>query len=123
MEKNRVWRRERRTSEQRIAKSISIEGAERKPGGCARKAVGLTSGGLRRVRDDGLRGAARLFECGAGVSRGRSRAVQSDHSSGALAGNGRNGRARRAGNGSVKARTVPLLEGGKWERRVGGVFS
>jgi hypothetical protein len=37
------------------AKSVSIKSAERKPGGCARKAVGLTSGGLRRVPDEGLR--------------------------------------------------------------------
>ena len=60
-------------SEQVIAKSVSIKGAERKPGGCAPKAVGLTSGGLRRVSDEGLRGAARFSERGAGVSIGRSR--------------------------------------------------
>lgn len=47
-------RRERWTSEQMIAKSVSIKGAERRPGGCARKAVGLTSGDLRRVSDEGL---------------------------------------------------------------------
>jgi len=49
-------RRERWTSGHKIAKSVSIEGAERKPGGCAWKVVGLTSGGLRRVSDEGLRG-------------------------------------------------------------------
>jgi len=38
-----------------IAKSISIKGAERKSGGCAVKAVGLTSGGLHRVPESGLR--------------------------------------------------------------------
>ncbi len=43
-------RRERGTSEQMIAKSVSIKSAERKSGGCALKAVELTSGGLRRVR-------------------------------------------------------------------------
>ena len=37
-----------------IAKSVSIKGAGRKPGSCARKAVGLTSGGLCRVSDEGL---------------------------------------------------------------------
>ncbi len=82
-------RRERWTSEQLIVKSVSIKGAERKPGGCARKAVGLTSGGLRRVSDEGLGEPRGSSNRGAGVSRGRSRAVQSDHSSGALAGNGR----------------------------------
>jgi hypothetical protein len=38
-----------------IAKSISIKGAERKSGGCALKAVELTSGGLSRVPVKGLR--------------------------------------------------------------------
>jgi len=47
-------RRERWTSEQLIAKSVSVKSAERKSGGCARKAVGLTSGDLRRVPDEGL---------------------------------------------------------------------
>jgi len=46
MNKNRMIRRERRTSGQVTAKSKSIKGAERKSGGCARKAVGLTSGEL-----------------------------------------------------------------------------
>lgn len=41
------------------AKSTSIKGAERKFGGCAQKAVGLTSGDLRRVLKTGLRRAAR----------------------------------------------------------------
>jgi hypothetical protein len=38
-----------------IAKSISIKGAGCKFGGCALKAVGLTSGGLRHVPEPGLR--------------------------------------------------------------------
>ena len=38
------------------AKSNSIKGAERKSGGCALKAAGLTPGGLRRVPESGLRG-------------------------------------------------------------------
>ncbi len=94
MEKNRIERRERWTSELVAAKSISIKSAERRSGGCAWKAVRLTSGGLRRVRDDGLRGAVRFFERGAGVSRGHSRSasatVQSEGPKGAPQGvNGR----------------------------------
>ena len=50
MKKNRIERRERWTSEPVTAKSISIKGAERRSGGCASKAVELTSGDLRRVR-------------------------------------------------------------------------
>jgi hypothetical protein len=49
-------RRERQTSGQLTAKSISINDAERKSDGCARKAVELTSGDLLRVLDSGLRG-------------------------------------------------------------------
>jgi len=47
-------RRERWTSGQEVAKSVSIKSAERKSGGYAWKAVGPTSGGLRRVSDEGL---------------------------------------------------------------------
>jgi len=47
-------RRERRTSGQMIAKSLSIKGAGRKSGGRASKAVELTSGDLRRVPESGL---------------------------------------------------------------------
>ena len=39
------------------AKPISIKDADRKFGGCARKAVELTSGDLRRVPESGLRGS------------------------------------------------------------------
>lgn len=38
-----------------IAKSTSIKVAKRKFGGCARKAVELTSGGLRHVPEAGLK--------------------------------------------------------------------
>jgi hypothetical protein len=48
-------RRERRTSGQLTAKSISIKDAKRKSGGCAQKAVELTSGGLRYVLESGLK--------------------------------------------------------------------
>ena len=43
------------TSGQMIAKSISIKGAGCKFGGCALKAVELTSGGLPHVPESGLR--------------------------------------------------------------------
>jgi len=43
-------RREGRTSEPMIAKSISIKGPERRFGGCAPKAVELTSGDLSLCR-------------------------------------------------------------------------
>src|SRR5271167_4505099 len=42
-------RRQRRTSGQRIAKSISINGAKRRSGGCAPKAIELTPGDLPGV--------------------------------------------------------------------------
>src|SRR5215469_5964207 len=42
-------RRQRWTSGQRIAKSISIKGAKRRSGGCAPKAIELTPGDLSRV--------------------------------------------------------------------------
>ena len=48
-------RRQRRTSGQRIAKSISIKDAKRRSGNCARKATELTPGGLRRVPSSELR--------------------------------------------------------------------
>ena len=54
MNKNRIGRRERRASEQRIAKPMPIKGAERKSGGCARTAVELIAGDLRRVPIAGL---------------------------------------------------------------------
>ena len=48
-------RRQRRTSGQRIAKSISIKDAKRRSGNCAPKATELTPGGLRRVPSSELR--------------------------------------------------------------------
>jgi len=44
-----------RTSGQLTAKSLSIKGTGCKSGGCASKAVELTSGGLPSVSDSGLR--------------------------------------------------------------------
>jgi hypothetical protein len=55
MDKNRIGGLRRRTSEQRIAKSISIKGAGGKSGGCALKAVELTLGGLSHFPESGLR--------------------------------------------------------------------
>ena len=48
-------RRQRRTSGQRIAKSISIKDAKRRSGNGVRKATELTPGGLRRVPSSELR--------------------------------------------------------------------
>ncbi len=56
MDKNRIEGGHGRTSERKIAKSISVKGHGRKSGGCAPKAVGLTPGGLRRCPVAGLRG-------------------------------------------------------------------
>lgn len=61
MNKSADKRRERRTSGQLTAKSISIKGAERKSDGCARKAVELTSGDLSLVLETGLRGEQSLL--------------------------------------------------------------
>ena len=55
MYKNRIRGIRCRTSGLMIAKSISIKGTGCKFGGCARKAVELTSGDLPLVRDSGLR--------------------------------------------------------------------
>jgi len=55
MDKNRIKGIRRRTSEQMITKSISIKGAGCKFGGCARKAVELTSGDLPFVVESRLR--------------------------------------------------------------------
>ncbi len=56
MDKNRIEGERRGTSWPTTAKSISIKSAWRRFGGCVRKAVVLTSGGLDRVqRRIGLR--------------------------------------------------------------------
>ena len=55
MDKNRVGGIRCRTSGQMTAKSISIKGTGCKSGGCALKAVELTSGDLPLVPDSGLR--------------------------------------------------------------------
>jgi hypothetical protein len=57
MDKNRIRGLPSRTSEQLIAKSIVVKGWGGKFGGRAGKAVDLTSGDLRRVRDTGLSGS------------------------------------------------------------------
>ena len=54
MNKNRISGSHARTSRPRTAKSISIKGRGCRSGGCAVKAVELTSGGLPRVRVLGL---------------------------------------------------------------------
>jgi len=55
MYKNRIRGIRRRASGHMIAKPISIKGAGCKFGGCARKAVELTSGDLPFVPESGLR--------------------------------------------------------------------
>ncbi len=55
MNKNQIRGIRCRTSGLRVAKSISIKGTGCKSGGCALKAVELTSGGLLHVPESGLR--------------------------------------------------------------------
>ena len=55
MNKNRIGGLRWRASEPRIAKPISIKRTGGKSGGCASKAVELTSGDLRHVTKVGLR--------------------------------------------------------------------
>ena len=55
MDKNRIRGIRRRTSRPMATKSRSIKGAGCKSGGCALKAVELTSGDLPSVRNSGLR--------------------------------------------------------------------
>ena len=72
MDKNRIRGRPGRTSEPKVAKSIAIKDRGGKSGGCAVKAVGLTSGGLRRVRQSRTERVRKARERGAEVSRGHS---------------------------------------------------
>ena len=66
-------RRERWASGQRTAKPISIKGAERKFGGCAQKAVELTSGDPLQVAAKRLGMERFTLNSAAEVSSGRSR--------------------------------------------------
>jgi len=72
MYKNRIGGAHGWTSEPPIAKSISIKSHVRISGGCARKAVELTPGGLRPVSQETER-TERGAEREAGVSRGHIR--------------------------------------------------
>jgi len=65
-------RRQRRTSGQLIAKSISIKGAKRRSGGCAQKVAELTPGDLLRVAS-ATEVVERRPDRGAEVSRGHIR--------------------------------------------------
>ena len=56
-----------------IAKPISIKGAERKFGGCAQKAVELTSGGPLQVAETRLGMERSILNSAAEVSSGRIR--------------------------------------------------
>ena len=84
-------RRQRRTSGQGSAKSISIKDAKRKSGGCAWKAIELTSGGLRRVSETRLRGPQGPLTAAQKSAAGVVRDVTSVRSIGTLTRKGRNG--------------------------------
>src|SRR5712691_10687023 len=68
-------RRQCRTSGQLTAKSISIKGAKRRFGDCARKAAELTPGDLLRVAS-ATEAAERQPDRRAEVSRGQSRSCR-----------------------------------------------
>ena len=85
------------------AKSISIKGAQRRSGGCVRKAVVLTSGDLGRVSGTGLRESrdtlTAIQKSAEGkVARG-SRSARSGHSPE----RGETARGRKTGNELAKA--------------------
>jgi hypothetical protein len=65
-------RRQRRTSGQLTAKSISIKGGKRRSGGCARKAAEITPGDLLRVAS-ATEAVKRQLDRGAEVSGGHIR--------------------------------------------------
>ena len=86
MNKNRMRGCSGRTSRLETTKSISIKGHGSKFGGCAMKAVSLTSGGLRRVPESGLgvsrdiptaaqKSAAGIVPGGARVPAGKAQTV------------------------------------------------
>ena len=102
MNKNRIGGDRDRTSERKVAKSISVKGHGRKSGGCAQKAVGLTPGDLCRCPGNGTEGTERNPERGAGVSRGHIRWRTRAGESGSLT--------------PLKARTAPRT--GRTERPV-----
>jgi len=72
MNKNRIRGLRQRASGHKTAKPLSIKAAGGKSGGCARKAVELTSGGLRRVTEIVTEGEAihpdRVVEVSSGCS-------------------------------------------------------
>ena len=72
MDKNRIRGLPGRTSEREIAKSAAIKGRGGKSGGYAVKAIGLTSGGLRRVQQSRTERVRKARDRGAEVSRGHS---------------------------------------------------
>ena len=71
--RNRIRGLPGRTSGLATAKSSAIKDRGGRSGGCAVKAVELTSGDLRRVPASGTEGTARCPDRGAEVSRGHSR--------------------------------------------------
>ncbi len=85
------------------AKSISIKDAQRRSGGCVRKAVVLTSGGLGGVPAMGLRESRETLtaiqKSAEGIVAGSSRSARSGHSPE----RGETARGCRAGNELAKA--------------------
>lgn len=85
------------------AKSISIKEAQRRSGGCVRKAVVLTSGDPGRVPEMGLRESRETLtairESAEGVVARRRRSARSGHSPE----RGETARGRKTGNELAKA--------------------
>ena len=105
MNKNRDTRRKRRTSGQRIAKSISINDAKRRSGGCAPKAIELTPGDLPRVASGRLRRSRGRLTAGQKSAEGvLGQAV--GKASEALQGRKAEQQIGQAGNDGPKARTI-----------------
>jgi hypothetical protein len=100
------------------AKSISIKRVRRRFGGCVRKAVVLTSGGLDRVLDNkGLRESRETLtviqKSAEGIVTGSSRSTRSRHSPE----RGETARGRTDRERTGEGLNGPLPEGkGKWER-------
>lgn len=118
--RNRIRGSHGRTSWQESAKSASIKDRGCKSGGCAQKAVRLTSGDLCRVGTNACvrvltERIARSVDLGTEVSRGHSRQAKPIRLSGTLTRKGRNSQGSHDRRGLSKARTVLSPSGeGKW---------
>jgi hypothetical protein len=104
--RNRIEGVPARTSEHRIAKSLSIKGSGRRSGGGAAKAVGLTLGGLLRVPRRGLRAPRGALIAQQESAEGIVVRMEPARLSGTLARKERNGRGSQGRSDRTKARTV-----------------